>query len=99
MTTERQLQEDLEIEKLTREWSYEFNYWKRTIGFDPVELVESHDQSPSCEMQRMHIFKLRNGEYAVVEETGCSCYDSGQAQIEFHKDLKSAMEIFNKWKT
>ena len=79
-------------------WRYEFEYWKRIHGFNPLSLVESEDRSPSWEMNRFHIFELENGTYVTVLEQGCSCYDPSWAEIDFHRTLEEAKERMNDWR-
>ena len=80
--------------KLLEEWSSEFSYWLSRFGSAPVELVRSKDCSQSYEMDRRHIFKLENGQYAVVKEDGCSCYSSSEADIQLFSDLQMANDCF-----
>lgn len=65
-------------------WDYEFRHWKHTIGFEPVALIASVDESPCWEMDRRHVFLCQNGSYAAVIESGCSCYEPSEAEISFY---------------
>ena len=73
-------------------WNHEFSYWKHIAGFEPVKLIASVDESPDWEMDRRHVLLMKNGSYATVIENGCSCYDSSEAVIDFHKTLSEALE-------
>lgn len=81
-------------EQLNKMYEYEFMYWKDTSGFDPVELIATHDNAGSYEMSAMHVFKLKRG-YAIVHERGCSCYRSSDACIdilETKDDVKQSLK-------
>jgi hypothetical protein len=77
-------------EELQNRFEYEFKAWKNTIGFEPVELLASYDNAGSYEMSAMHVFKLKRG-YAIVHESGCSCYSSEDASIDLYP-TKSAVK-------
>lgn len=81
-------------EVLAKKWSYEFEYWLESFQSPPIELVKSVDRSESYEMDRTHIFKLEDGRYAVVNESGCSCYDPSVASIEILPTLEKAERAF-----
>lgn len=78
-------------EELEKRFSYEFPYWTKTTGFEPVELLASEDISGSYEMDAMHVFKLKRG-YAVVHESGCSCYSPDWATIDILENLDALRE-------
>lgn len=88
------------MSKLTKKdldnWSYEFQNWLKRFGSFPVELVRSKDNGEGYEVDRRHIFKLENGMYAFVSESGCSCYSSGDADIIIFDTLKEANREFEK---
>ncbi len=79
------------IAELKKGWSYEFKYWVTVMGFDPIELIDSENKSGFYEMDRMHIFKLVSGQYAVVKESGCSCYEARDASIDIVKTKEEAL--------
>lgn len=81
---------------LQEEWSYEFKAWIVRLGSMPVELIISEDQSESYEMDRRHVFKLENGQYALISEVGCSCYMSEEADIELYPNKAAALKAFKK---
>ena len=56
--------------------------WDSAAGGKPVSEVGHADFSESYEMDQMHVFQLDNGKYAVVYESGCSCYESSSAEVE-----------------
>jgi hypothetical protein len=59
-----------------------------------VSLIKSKDNSPDYEMDRKHIFLLENGQYALVKECGCSCYDRSDAEICLYKTKEDALDAF-----
>lgn len=76
---------------------YEIEAWLERLGSNPIKTIKSEDVSGSYEMEKFSILELENGKFATVYESGCSCYDSSDAQIELHPDLKSAEDSFDKW--
>lgn len=76
---------------LENRFSYEFEFWKNTIGFDPVELIVSVDKAGAYEKKELHVFKLKRG-YAIVTEDGCSCYESNDASIDILGSMKAVKE-------
>lgn len=78
-------------EDLTRRFSYEFESWKDTTGFEPVALIASADNAGSYEKSELHVFKLKRG-YAIVHESGCSCYSSSDADIDILPSLAKVKE-------
>lgn len=84
-------------EKLWESWSYEFAEWIKTMQSAPIELVKSVDYSQSYEMDRGHIFKLENKSYAVVIESGCSCYSCSDAKIELFGKKSDAEKSLQKY--
>lgn len=83
-------------EDLFKEWKSEFSAWMFTFGSAPIELVVSEDWSESYEMTRRTIFKLENGQYALVKENGCSCYTYADADIELFPSKRAALVAFKK---
>lgn len=85
--------------ELQRQWNYEFETWKSMyVGFDPIELVSSIDNSEPYTMNKMTIFKNTNGSYVIVSESGCSCYEPSNAHIDFVKTKKEAMTELEKFR-
>lgn len=76
---------------------YELEAWITTLGSLPVERIRHADLSESYEMNMAHLFLLENGLYALVTESGCSCYESSQADIELFKSKTAAINSFEKW--
>lgn len=64
----------------------------------PVDRVAFEDRAGSYETRQVSVWKLENGQYAVITESGCSCYDRSSADIEHFPSKKSAMASFEKWK-
>lgn len=71
--------------------------WTPRLSSNIVERVKHRDLSEPYEMHMAHIFKLGNGEYAVIIEEGCSCYVAEEAQIELFPNFKRAELSFDKW--
>ena len=82
---------------LWKAWSYEFENWMGRFMSAPTKLIISKDVSQPWEMDIAHIFKLENGQFAVVIEEGCSCYSSSDAKIELFPNKDRAMKAFKKW--
>jgi hypothetical protein len=76
---------------------YEIKAWIKTLGSMPVERVAHEDLSESYEMTEAHVFKLENGQYALVTEDGCSCYSADEAEIELFPTQEKAVDKFNIW--
>ncbi len=77
---------------------YGVSSWITQMGSEPVEMIESFDKSAAYEMDAAHVFKLANGKYSTVIESGCSCYESSDASVEVHTTKKAALKSFNDWK-
>ena len=75
-------------ESFEEKWSYEFEIWKKHIGFEPIELIAQVDCSQSYETDLIHIFKNKNGSFAIVRESGCSCYDTSEADVQIYDSLE-----------
>ncbi len=78
-------------------WKYEFEAWERRFGGMPKYLLASHDRSESYEMDRAHVFKIRPGRFALVLESGCSCYVPSSADIYIYGDERSVMKDYFRW--
>jgi hypothetical protein len=76
---------------------YELETWITQLGSVPVERTHHENLSPSYEMCMAHVFKLENGQYALVTEHGCSCYTPDSANIDLFPTLKAAEKNFNEW--
>jgi hypothetical protein len=83
--------------EMEHRFSYEFEYWRKIPEFSPIECLESKDLSESWEMEAAHVFKLKGGKFALVTESGCSCYSAGDAHIDLFPSKARAMEAFKKW--
>lgn len=77
--------------------SYQLDAWAGRLGSPVVSRVAHDDRGGSYEMNCIHVLKLKNRHYAVVTESGCSCYSSDDAVIDLHPDKKKAMNAFDKW--
>ena len=85
-------------QKLWDSWGYSFEGWIRKLESVPVKLVKQKDFSEAYTMDRAEVFKLENGSYALVKESGCSCYDSTtDAKIELFPNLLRVKKAYNDW--
>lgn len=78
-------------QELEKRFEYEFQHWKGTTGFEPIELIASENNAGSYEKSELHVFKMKRG-YAIVRESGCSCYEASDASIDILPSLKAAKE-------
>lgn len=76
---------------------YEIKRWIITLGSMPIERVAHADFSEPYEMNMAHVFKLENGQYALVTECGCSCYDPSDAEIDLFPNKNTALLKFKEW--
>ena len=60
-------------QELYKKYEYDFKEWMQTTGFEPVEVLIDFDLGGSYEADRQAVFKMRNGSYAHVHESHCSC--------------------------
>ena len=74
-----------------KRFEYEFEYWTQTIGFEPTALIASVDNAGAWETSALHVFKLKRG-YAIVHESGCSCYTSADASIDILPSIAKVKE-------
>lgn len=73
-------------------WDYEFRYWKNTIGFEPTALIFSHTGPEDYTKNCSHVFLMKRGDYAMVNESGCSCYEPSEASISFYPTEAEAIQ-------
>ena len=76
---------------------YEIEAWIIRLGSMPKEVIEWCDRSEDYSTCRFLILKLEDGNYATVEESGCSCYSSSEANIEIFSTKAEARDRFDKW--
>jgi hypothetical protein len=76
---------------------YDLEAWIFRLGSTPVERVAHEDKSGSYEMNQAHVYRLENGRFALVTESGCSCYSNSDADIDLFPDQAAAMASFEKW--
>ncbi len=76
---------------------YELDAWKNRLGSKVVERVAHEERSGSYEIDRAHVLRLANKQFALVTESGFSCYDVNDAVIDLHPTKKAAMDAFDKW--
>lgn len=77
--------------------SWDLSAWIEKLGSIPVERIKFVDRSEGYSIEQAHLFRLENGKYAVVIESGCSCYSSSDAQIEVFPTFQRAEESFKEW--
>jgi len=76
---------------------YELKEWIGTLGSMPIKRHYHEDHSQPYGMEMAHVFELENGKFALVVESGCSCYEPSKAGIELFPTLLKAKEQFDKW--
>lgn len=76
-------------------FDYEMHDWKSEFnGATIEESIRQIDNSEHYEMDVLHLFRLSNGKFAVVVESGGSCYDPSWAQITVHENFLEAESKF-----
>lgn len=75
---------------------YEIETWLPTLGAVPSKLLASCDRSDDA-LDRGAAVQLENGKYALITESGCSCYESGDANIELFPTEDSVMAQYKIW--
>ncbi len=83
-----------EIEGIT---AYEIKAWFSVLRSQPKKVLISEDFSQSYEMTAARVLELENGRFALVTESGCSCYNYEDAEVEIFPTRETALEAFNKW--
>lgn len=76
---------------------WELEAWIHRFGSMPVERIAHEDISGDYQMTAAHVYRLENGQFALVTESGCSCYDSSDADIDLFPTQDAAMDAFSKW--
>ena len=80
---------------MSKTLGYGQEVWEKQLDSKIVEVLESEDWSACYEMDAAHLVKLDNGKYVVIEERGCSCYDSSDATLLEFDYLEEARAQFN----
>lgn len=75
----------------------EIEKWLPTLGSMPEECLAWRTFDESYQMIQAHVWQLENGNYALIVEEGCSCYDPDDAQIELFPRLHTAIDAFDRW--
>lgn len=70
----------------------------RVNGAKPIAEVGHADASQPYEMDMLHVFRLDTGEYVIVTECGCSCYESSNADLEMQPSFAVAMDKYMSYK-
>lgn len=77
---------------------YALDVWETQLGAPVIEELDSVDYSESYEVDRAHLVKLGNDKYAVISESGCSCYDYSDAHISVYDTLGKAATQFEAYR-
>lgn len=78
---------------------YEIDTWLERLGAIPTAVVDNHDRSEgSYEMDKGMVLKLANGQFALITESGCSCYEASDANIDLFPSEAQALMAFKIWK-
>lgn len=76
-------------------FSYLNEYWSAVAGANIVDIIDEEVISDeSYQINEKHLYKLANGRYAVVHESGCSCYSMGDADVTTYDTLKAARAAY-----
>ena len=78
------------------DWEYEMNSWREQLGAEIAESLGQQDDSQPYEMDVKHLFKLDNGNFAVVQECGCSCYEARDADINVFTSEQAARDEYKR---
>ena len=91
LTNNNKLLELLGIDK------WEIEAWITRLGSMPIKVIDRCDSSEYYSTTKFTILKLEDGNYATVEENGCSCYTAEDAEIEVFPTKEKAVAQFEKW--
>jgi hypothetical protein len=72
--------------------------WDYRCDSKPVNEIGHADYSESYTIDQMHVFELANGKFITVSESGCSCYESSEAEVELHLTKQAAISTFMQYK-
>ena len=89
------------MDRIDRYSEWELEYWKECgmLEGNPVRTVAGKDNSRPYEMDRFGIIEMDTGKFATILESGCSCYDYSQAQIDHHKASQDAFDSMRRWES
>lgn len=76
-------------------FSYQNEYWVTITGSNIVDVIEEEEGETNYSTNEKHLYKLEDGRYAVVQESGCSCYGLADAVIETYDTLVQARKAYN----
>jgi len=80
-------------ESLWKEDQYALEEWCQATNFEPVEKLIDFDEGMSYETDRQVVFRMKNGSYAHVHESHCSCYGSQPEDVQgIYKDLDELIQ-------
>lgn len=76
-------------------FSYQNEYWATLAGSNIVEVIAEEDHSEGYDVNEKHLYKLENGRFAVVSESGCSCYSLADADVTTYDTLNAAQDAYD----
>ena len=79
------------------QYHYELEDWSKDLQSFPIEEIKHADFSQSYEINTGYIFRLENGKFAFIIESGCSCYDPSWAKINIFENKVDAITKFDEW--
>lgn len=85
-------------EEILKSFGYEIESWISRLQSYPIRIVKRvSNPNVSYEVDQATIFELEDKRFALVTESGCSCYSSSEADIDLFPTEKEALEALNKW--
>lgn len=83
---------------MSEDLNYTNSAWEDRFGSKAVRELHSADHGEAYSVNQMHVYELADGRYAIVSESGCSCYcSSTDADIEITHDYFEAKRQFEAW--
>lgn len=80
---------------IPKRFSDENDYWAAAAGSPIVQVLVEEDTSQDYEQEARHLYKLKNGRFAVVDERGCSCYTLSDVDITTYDTKNSAQAAYD----
>lgn len=77
---------------------YEPECWFDKLGSHLKKRIRYSDFADSCEVFSASVYELENGKYAFITESGCSCYQSEDAEIVSNLNLAEAVSKYAEWR-
>lgn len=76
-------------------FSEENEYWAVRAGSQIVAVIADETGDEDWSTNRKHLYGLENGKFAVVRESGCSCYTLADADIDVYESQEQAEAAYN----